>query len=294
MNIRFLPFLAVVAALVPAPLPGWSHPGADAALDHYSHVLEHSPEDTAARLARATLLISEGRLAAAATDLAHLDRTTDGLELDYLWGELALRSGEPARAAERFTQCIDAPVPDYRCYRLRGHAWLAQGRTEAALEDLLTAARYQRPFNPGLILETVSLANELGKTSTGLELIDRVQREQGVLPQLQLRTVEILAERRQFKPALARLEALIEALGANPQWLLLRAALLAGTGNLAEASTVLTEVTADLSGRRNTPWQQDILKQAGDLQSMLDDCAVADCTAGFSALAVKATGASDT
>ncbi len=262
-----LALMLTLLALLPATaLP---HPTPDTTQKHYDKLVAAAPEDYRPRLERANFLIREHHFAAAATDIAAVERLTPKINTGYLQGILAMHSGDIPLSVEQFSRFI-AEFPEHPQARAeRGHARLMQGDKSLALQDLVSAVKLQHPVNPGLVLETAALARELKDIPLALALAERAIAESGKTPQLQLFVVDTLDAAGRHGEALIKLEQLLAQSPDNPEWQIRRARLLLSTHQPDKAEAVLAATEEQLSARKATPWRNRTLATIQTMRAQL-------------------------
>lgn len=250
-----------------SPLAALAHPAPDETLRHHDSRVAAASEDYRRHLERASFLIHEGRIEDSAADLAAIERLAPQINTGYFRGILAMARGDNHQAIYQLDHFI-AEFPDHPQARVeRGRAYRGLGNNASALDDLVAAAKLQRPVNPGLVMEAATLARTQGEDTLAIALVDQaIAASAGPTPQLQLFAVDTLAAAGRHDQALARLQALLAGSPTNPEWQLRQAELLIALNRTAEAQAVLADAQSDLAARKPTPWRNKTLATIHDLQ----------------------------
>jgi tetratricopeptide (TPR) repeat protein len=225
--------VALVLAVAPAPLradpeQGWR-------IARLTRQLEAAPRDAHLHLRRGELELERGEYERAFADLeraAALEPELAGL--DFARARLWLDAGRPERALEPLDRLL-AREPEH------AHALVLRGRARAALGDPLAGAadlgaallRFELP-TPELVLERAALQRRAGELEAALRGLDEGIARLGPAYPLVRAAIELEAERERWAGALARSDALPEALRERPEWQARRSAWQRALGREAE------------------------------------------------------------
>ena len=242
-----------------------AHPGADATLDHYSRRLAADPGDTEARLARVLVHIDAGHLEAAAKDLRQLENN-GGKSYHYLWGLVEFRRDNPTGALAHLDAALAMQPTDWRAALLRGKIHQALGHEHRALADYKIAIDGQSYSDPGVIMASARLAQQLGNSEEALALLDLGMGNANPPPPLQLAAVDILVSQQRYNEAIKRLQTLVNHSPDNPQWHLRLARLQAANGRERSARQSLEHARRLAISRKPTPWRTRLMSEIARLE----------------------------
>ena len=184
--------------------------------------------------------------------------------------------GEASLAIAAFDRYIKAHPDIALTYEYRARAARESGNTNQAIMDLKQSIALQEHPHPGIYLAAADLLHEQRETAQAITLLDEGLATLGIVPTLQRRAIELVLVQGNTADAIARLETLRIPLRENPAWKLQMAELLAKDRRAAEAESLLLELETDLSQRRATPANLDVLNRSRELRASIAAAAQPD------------------
>lgn len=244
--------LLACAIGIPAVL---AHPGASSAIAHYSHELEHKPEDQALHIKRGIAYSNDGRYDKALADFERAEKLGDPILVGFDLGVLHYRRGEFDEAKRYFDSYLAAFPNSARCLEYRARLSRDMGDYEGSVADFRRFFAAEARPNPGHYISAARMLAESGNRGIeqALVLLDEGIIQLGLTPTLQQYAIELELGRGRTDLAIGRLETLEPMLGKSPDWKVDMAELRLQNGEQAAARALLTEASNQLDTLRITP-----------------------------------------
>ena len=245
--VRALCAVGVLLAFAPAPLG--ANPELAWRIQRLTREIEAAPGDARLHLRRGQLERERRNFEWALADLERARALEPDLAgLDLALAQLWLDAGRPERAVTTLDTLLARRPVAADAFVLRARARVALGQSEAAVADLGEALRRSDAPTPELYLERAALQRSAGAAHLGDAVagLDEGIARLGPAHALVAAAIEIEVEREHWAGALARSEALSEALGRRPEWQARRADWLRAAGREDEAREVYRAALAEL------------------------------------------------
>jgi len=247
--VRAFAHVSLVLVLACAPLALSANPELGWRIAELTRRIAIAPEDATLYLRRGELRRSGHELEAARADLDEARRLAPGMPgLELAYARLWLDAGRPERAAGPLDALLAREPQHVQALVLRGRARAALGDPLAGAEDLSAALRYSARPTPELYLERAALLQSRGDAQLGAALagLDEGVARLGPAYVLVRAALELEVERERYAGALARFEALPEAVRQRPAWQARRGDWLVALGREAEADEAYRAARAAL------------------------------------------------
>jgi predicted Zn-dependent protease len=238
-----------------------------------SRAIAAQPPDATLYLARGELYRAHHEPAPALADYATALRIDPALDAARLArGRLLVEAHRPGDAL---------PDLDWFLGRQPDHAeaLIVRARARAAVADTTRSrADYDRALrlasNPDWFIERARLVRESAGPAAALEGLDEAVARLGPLVTLTLEAITCELSLAHHDAALARLDRLVAASGANPQWTLQRGDILIAAGRPSDARgaflAVLTAIDGLPPARRHTPHAEALRARAASALTAID------------------------
>jgi len=232
-----------------------SHPGASSAIDHYTHEIEHQPDEQSLYIRRGIAYSSDGQYDKALTDFKQAEKLGAPIVVGFDLGVLYYRRGEFDMAKAYFDTYLDT-FPDHAaCLEYRARLLRDMGDTKGSVADFQRVFELQQRPNPGHYVSVADMLESAGPEGVvrALVILDGGNEKLGITPQLQQRAIRLELQRGRMDLAIERLETLKPVLGDSPEWKVEMAELQLQAGNEEAGRQLLKEATTQLDSLRKTP-----------------------------------------
>lgn len=259
--------LCLFTLLVPAVLV--AHPGADAALAHFSEQIRERPGDPSLYLQRGVVYSNDGQYPQALEDFQQAARLGERILVSFDLGVLYYRMGEFDTAKRYFDEFLQRFPSHTAALEYRARLLRDAGDYPASVADFRRLFELRERTNPG---DYSSAANMLASAGTegieeALEILDLGNSKLGITPQLQHQAIELELRLNRTDRAIQRLRELGPMLGDSPEWKVDMADLLLQSGQPGPAATLLDAATTQLATLRKTPARQETVERIARLRS---------------------------
>jgi predicted Zn-dependent protease len=240
----------------------WAHRDLHEQIAAASRAIATSPSDASLYLARGELYRAHHDTAPALADYATALRIDPALDAAHLArGRLLLEAHRAAEALPDLDRFL-ARRPDH------AEALIVRARARAAVADAPDARDdYDRAVdlaaNPDWFIERARHARSSVGAAAAIEGLDEGVARLGPIPTLMLEAIDCELALGRHEAALARLDRLMAASGAHPQWTLQRGEILLAAGRVADARSAVTTALDDidaLPAARQHTRQNDALR----------------------------------
>jgi predicted Zn-dependent protease len=245
----------VLALTLCAPTAVWAHGDLHEQIAAASRAIATRPPDAALYLVRGELYRAHHDTAPALADYATALRIDPALDAAHLArGRLLLEAHRAAEALPDLDRFL-AGRPDH------ADGLVVRARARATVGDAAQAREdYDRALglaaNPDWFIERARLVRSSIGAAAAIEGLDEGVARLGPILTLTLEAIDYELSRGHHDAALARLDRLIAASGAHPQWTLQRGDILIAAGRVGDArsavSTALAEIEALPAVRQHT------------------------------------------
>jgi tetratricopeptide (TPR) repeat protein len=245
----------VLALTLCAPTAPWAHGDLHEQIAAASRAIATRPRDAALYLARGELYRAHHDTAPALADYATALRIDPALDAAHLArGRLLLEAHRAAEALPDLDRFL-ARRPDH------ADALVVRARARAAVADAAHAREdYDRAVglaaNPDWFIERARLVRSSVGPAAAIDGLEGAVARLGPIPTLMLEEIDCELALGHHDAALARLDHLIAASGAHPQWTLQRGDILLAAGRVGDArnavATALNEIDALPAARQYT------------------------------------------
>jgi tetratricopeptide (TPR) repeat protein len=235
-----------------------SHPGASSAIDHYTHEIEHQPDEQSLYIRRGIAYSSDGQYDKALTDFKQAEKLGAPIVVGFDLGVLYYRRGEFDMAKAYFDTYLDT-FPDHAaCLEYRARLLRDMGDTKGSVADFQRVFELQQRPNPGHYVSVAGMLEASGPKgiARALAILDGGNAKLGITPQLQQCAIRLELLRGRADLAIKRLETLRPILGDSPEWKVEMAELQLQTGEQEAATQLLKEAMDQLDSLRKTPARQ--------------------------------------
>ena len=252
---RLLPLLVLLAFW--GDQAASAHPGASATIEHYSHEIEHDPENQRLYILRGIAFSNDGRHGDALADFQRAEKLGDPLLVSCDRGVLHYRRGEldtAVRYLDLYLERFPARGRVY-CLEYRARAHRDSGDLARAIRDFRRVIELEPRPNPAHYISVATMLRDSGEDGIpqALAVLDAGIEKVGLTPQLQHQAIELELARQRPDRALARSDALRPILGDSPEWKVDMAELYLLNGKRALADRTLQDAKAQVEGLRRTP-----------------------------------------
>jgi len=252
-----------------------AHPPWDDQLDVLAEQIREEPLNPSLYVRRADLKKELGDLKGALSDYDRATEIDPAFVLADLGRGLLYLGDEDPELAQFYLDRFLEQHPDH------AKALLASARSLRQLQDFATAAdRYERAIDgfkmvkPGFFVELAEVQVAAGEHIAAVETLDEGLRRFGALTSLQIRAIDILADRGETQEALHRLEKLSKTSPQTAKWLLRKGEVLESAGRWAEAEAAYSdskvELDKQLTGNRKSRSLMALEEQIGRAQRRLE------------------------
>jgi predicted Zn-dependent protease len=257
--------LLVVALAIAAITPVTAHGDLHEQIAAATRAIGVRPHDAALYLTRGELYRAHHETAPALADYGRalrIDPTLDAARLAR--GRLLVEARRASNALPDLNRFLGAR-PDHAEARLvRARALAALGDTAAAREDYDEALRLAA--NPDWYIERAHLVRRSAGAASALDGLDEGLARLGPIVTLTLEAIDCEMSLGHHDAALARVDRLVAASGAHPQWMLRRGDILIAAGRRTEARAAFAETLAGIDSlppaRQHTRQMEALRAQA--------------------------------
>lgn len=252
-NRLLIPLLLSIVCPHPA---GFAHPGASSTIEHFSHAIEHKPDDQALYMRRGIAYSNDGQFDKALADFERAKKLGEPVVVSFDLGVLHYRRRNPQIAKDYFDEYLDVFPVHLGCLEYRARLLRDMGEYEASVADFRKLFELQHRPNPGHYLSVVTMlvASDAEEgVVLSLKLLDSGIDKLGLIPQLQKRAIQLEVDRGRTDLAIKRLETLKPVLGRSPDWKVDMAVLQLQLGKKEAARSLLNKASSQLDDLRRTP-----------------------------------------
>ena len=232
-----------------------AHPGAHAALEHFSRQIEEHPRQQSLYIQRGIVYSNDGQYPLAEADFQRAAELGDPILVGFDFGVLYYRMGDFDRARRYFNGFLKrfpnhAPCLEYRARLLRD-----AGDYEASVADFRQVFELQERPNPGHYISAAKMLQSKGTDGIdqALVLLDHGNKKLGLTPQLQQHAIQLELLRKRPEEAVKRMRDLEPILGESPDWKVDMGELLLQVGKTEQAAALLNAASLQLDTLRKTP-----------------------------------------
>jgi tetratricopeptide (TPR) repeat protein len=238
-------------------LPGGlqAHPGASSTIEHFSHQIEHKPDDQALYIKRGIAYSSDGQYEQALGDFRRAESLGDPLLVSFDLGVLYYRKGEFKTSLDYLNAFLQR-FPDHSpALEYRARVQRDRGDFSSSIDDFKRVFELQKRPNPGHYISVANMLSTEGATGIqqALAVLDAGNLKLGLTPQLQNRAIELERERGRLDLAIERMQALRSMLGDSADWKVAMAELYYQNAQVEPADAMLEAAETQLTSLRRTP-----------------------------------------
>ncbi len=198
--------------------------------------LAERPEDGGLWYQRAVLMYEHEEFGEAALDFAKVEEFAPG-EYAVLWwqGRIFDHQGKLPEAKAALDQHLSKSPDHWGALASRARVQMKQGAKAEALADFRAALANCPDVQPDLIQEVAQALASNERVDEAVAVLETGMRNNGPIPSLQLKLLEIEVEADRYDKALTRLDAIEKSASRKEPWMERRAIILAQAGSIARS-----------------------------------------------------------
>lgn len=248
-----------------------AHPGADAAINHFTEQIQLHPEAQSLYLQRGIAYSNDGQYNKALADLGLASKLGDPINVCFDLGVVYYRQGELDLALRYINQRLSRFPADAAALEYRARVSRDRGDAATAIADFRRVFELEERPNPGHYVSAAELLVSSGPDGIpqALAILDSGNDKLGLTPQLQYSAIELERRRGRTDLAVERMSSLQAILGDSPDWKVSMAELRLENGDVTQAAALLNEAISHLESLRKTPARLDLMSQISALKAGL-------------------------
>jgi tetratricopeptide (TPR) repeat protein len=245
-----------------------AHPGASTTIEHFTHQIEHQPDEQLLYIRRGIAYSADGQYEQALSDFERAETLGDPLLVSFDLGVLHYRRGEFDTALGYFNRYLQRFPNHSACLEYRARLLRDQGNYKESVADFLRVFELEQRPNPGHYISVAQMLASGGGNGTqqALQVLDDGTIKLGLTPQLQFYAIELETERGRPDLAVKRMQALQNMLGDSPDWKVGMAELYYDNKQVEAAEKWLDSAERQLVELRRTPARIALQQRIIDLR----------------------------
>ena len=273
-----LAVLYLLPAMALLPMLLHAHPGASSTIEHFTHQIEHQPDQQVLHIKRGIAYSADGQYPAALSDFERAQTLGDPVLVSFDLGVLHYRMGKFDTALADFNRFLKRFPNHSGCLEYRARLLRDQGSYSKSVADFLRVFELEQRPNPGHYISVAEMLAAGGDKGIGqaLKVLDDGTLKLGLTPQLQQYAIRLETQRGRPDLAVKRMQELQPVLGDSPDWKVGMAQLYYENRQRETAQELLLAAELQLATLRRTPARVALQERITGLRERIESCCTSE------------------